>query len=87
MYQPSAKPEVFRKFSKLPFPPELELGMILDGYKIVADVQASSRSQVYRVRDKETSKQYIMKTPSVNYEDDTGLLGTLCHGVLDWEAH
>ena len=66
--------EVYRQFSKLPFPPDLELGMILDGYKIVADVKASSRSQVYRVRDKVTSKQYIMKTPSVNYEDDTSYL-------------
>lgn len=62
--------DVTQKLTELPFPPYLEEGMILDGYKIEKELHASNRSQLYRVRDTETDKVLTMKTPSVNYEDD-----------------
>jgi len=62
--------EVYRELTKLPFPPELEPGMELDGYKIIREISASSTSQLYLVKDIETSKQMVMKTPSVNFDDD-----------------
>ena len=62
--------EVYRELTKLPFPPELEPGMELDGYKVIKEISASSTSQLYLVSDTETGEQIIMKTPSVNFNDD-----------------
>ena len=58
------------KLTRLPFPPELEPGMKLDGYSIDKELFASSRSQVYLVTDTQTDKQMVMKTPSINFQDD-----------------
>lgn len=58
------------KLTRLPFPPDLETGMKLDGYQIEKELFASSRSQVYLVTDLETNEQMVMKTPSINFEDD-----------------
>ncbi len=58
------------KLTRLPFPPELEPGMKLDGYKIDRELFASSRSQVYLVTDLQTGVQMVMKTPSINFQDD-----------------
>ena len=53
-----------------PFPPDLNPGMKLDGYQINHLIFASPRSQLYNVTDMDTGDTLIMKTPSVNYEDD-----------------
>lgn len=58
------------ELTRLPFPPDLQAGMILDGYKVVREVFASSRSQLYLVQDVETGFECVMKTPSMNFEDD-----------------
>ncbi|WP_290702383.1 bifunctional protein-serine/threonine kinase/phosphatase [Amphritea sp.] len=58
----------------LPFPPDLEQGMKIDGYLIEKELYASNRSQLYRVRDLETDQIWVMKTPSRNYEDDTAYI-------------
>ncbi|MEZ0150894.1 MAG: protein kinase [Candidatus Reddybacter sp.] len=62
--------DVSRKLSELPFPPPLEPGMILDGYRVERELHASSRSQVYLVCEVDTGQRYCMKTPSVNFDDD-----------------
>ena len=62
--------EVYNELTRLPFPPELESGMELDGYKIIREINASSRSQLYLVEDPDNGKQMVMKTPSVNFSDD-----------------
>jgi serine/threonine protein phosphatase PrpC len=62
--------EIYRRLTELPFPPPLVAGMRLDGYEIECELFASSRSQVYRVRDLESGERCVMKTPSVNFEDD-----------------
>ncbi len=59
-----------QKLSALPFPPHLNPGMVIDGYRIDKELHASSRSQVYLVTDTETGQQYCMKTPSINFVDD-----------------
>lgn len=58
------------KLVRLPFPPSLEPGMKLDGYVIEKELFASSRSQLYQVRDEKNGKVFAMKTPSRNFEDD-----------------
>ena len=64
------------QLTRLPFPPDLAPGMKLDGYLVVKELFASSRSQLYLVEDEysgETSAtrtRCVMKTPSRNIEDD-----------------
>ncbi|PCJ46238.1 MAG: serine/threonine protein kinase [Moraxellaceae bacterium] len=53
-----------------PFPPDLEPGMKLDGYRINALIFASTRCQIYNVTDEDTGTRLIMKTPSINFVDD-----------------
>lgn len=59
---------------RLPFPPDLAPGMILDGYEIEREIQATSRSQVYLVTERDTGRSLVMKTPSVNFEDDSAYI-------------
>lgn len=62
--------EVFQQLKELPFPPDLNEGNIIDGYKILRELHASNRSQVYLAVDQDTGLQVALKTPSVNYDDD-----------------
>ncbi|VAW71899.1 Serine/threonine protein kinase [hydrothermal vent metagenome] len=62
--------EVINELTRLPFPPDLSPGMILDGYRVLSELHASTSSQLYLVEDSETGKTMLMKTPSVNYDDD-----------------
>jgi len=62
--------EVFAKLTELPFPPELYEGVIIDGYRITRELHASSTSQLYLAVDTETDQKVVIKTPSVNFDDD-----------------
>lgn len=62
--------DVVNELTQLRFPPFLSVGMILDGYRIERELHASTRSQVYLVRDEASGELLCMKTPSVNFEDD-----------------
>lgn len=64
----------YKQLTELPFPPPLEEGMLLDGYKIIREIHASQRTQVYLALDVETNGKVIVKTPSVNYDDDPGYI-------------
>ena len=59
-----------QSLTALPFPPELAAGMMFDGYKIERELHASSRSQIYLARDAASGERVVLKTPSVNFEDD-----------------
>lgn len=61
--------EIYQKMYQLKFPPPLSIGQSLDGYEVVKEIHSSQRSQVYIVKDNSNTR-YIMKTPSLNYEDD-----------------
>lgn len=71
--------EFYRKLTELPFPPALEPGMILDGYKILREIHASTRTQLYLAVDTETGSRVVMKTPSVNYDDDPAYIDQFLH--------
>ncbi|WP_020407621.1 bifunctional protein-serine/threonine kinase/phosphatase [Hahella ganghwensis] len=58
------------ELNRLPFPPDLEPGMVLDGYEVIRELFASSRSQLYLVKDQSSGDQLVMKTPSRNFEED-----------------
>ncbi len=59
-----------KRLAALPFPPPLEPGQVMDGLRIIRELHASSRSQVYLAEDTETGQQVVVKTPSPKYEDD-----------------
>ena len=63
--------EIISRHTNLSFPPPLEPGMIIDGYRIEAELHASKRTQIYRAFDTRTNTQVILKTPSIFYDDDT----------------
>ena len=66
--------EIYQELTELPFPPVLEARSAFDGYKIMREVHASSRSHVYLAVDNETNEQVIIKTPSIDLKDDTAYL-------------
>jgi len=62
--------EFYKKLTALPFPPALEPGMILDGYKIVRQLFSNKRTELYLAHDTELDTHVVIKAPSVNYTDD-----------------
>lgn len=65
---------IYQQLTELPFPPLLEARTILDGYQIVREVHASSRSHVYMAVDTETRTQLIIKIPSIDLRGDPAYL-------------
>ena len=66
--------EIYDQLNDLPFPPILEARAIFDGYQILREVHATSRSHVYLALDIETNEQVIIKTPSIDLRSDTAYL-------------
>ncbi|NPA73027.1 MAG: bifunctional protein-serine/threonine kinase/phosphatase, partial [Gammaproteobacteria bacterium] len=62
--------EIFKQLDILPFPPKLEPRQAFDGYKILREVQITSRSYVYLAMDLETEHQVIIKVPSLEMRND-----------------
>ncbi|MBI2769407.1 MAG: bifunctional protein-serine/threonine kinase/phosphatase [Burkholderiales bacterium] len=62
--------ELHQQLSGLALPPLLEARMTLDGYRIVREVHASNRSHIYLAVDTETEVPVILKTPSIDMQDD-----------------
>ncbi len=71
--------EFYSQLTELPFPPSLESGMILDGYKIAREIHATSRSQLYLAQDVKNETQVVLKTPSENYNDDAQYIDGFLH--------
>ncbi len=65
--------EAVQVLSRLPFPPLLSPGQILDGLCVKKIMHESNRSQVYLVED-EKNNQFVMKTPSVIFQDDAAYI-------------
>jgi serine/threonine protein phosphatase PrpC len=66
--------EVFGPSSELPLPPLLEARMSFDGYKIVREIHASSRSHIYLAVDTDTDGLVTLKIPSIDLRDDPAYL-------------
>lgn len=66
--------EVYQQLTELPFPPILEARADFDGYQIIRQVHASSRSHIYLAVDSETNTKVILKTPSIDLRDDPAYL-------------
>ncbi len=73
------KEDLYQKLTELPFPPPLDPGMVLDGYRIIRELHASKQTQIYLALDTETGTKVVLKTPSVNFEDDPGYIERFLH--------
>ena len=73
--------EYYKKLTALPFPPPLEPGQELDGYKVVKELHASNTIQVYLAEDIESGETVVLKTPSINFEDDPAYIDRFLHEV------
>lgn len=62
--------ELYQQLTELPFPPVLEARAEFDGYTIVREVHASSRSHVYLATDNDSQTPVILKTPSTDLRGD-----------------
>ena len=76
--------EILRRHANLSFPPDLEPGMILDGYRIKEELHASNRTQIYKAVDTLTNSYVILKTPSVLFDDDKHYIEHFLHE--EWAA-
>jgi serine/threonine protein phosphatase PrpC/predicted Ser/Thr protein kinase len=66
--------EIHQQLTELPPPPILEARAVIDGYKIVRELKASSRSHVYLAVDTETDTPVVIKTPSIDLQADRASL-------------
>lgn len=72
--------EYYNKLTELPFPPaDLAPAMILDGYKLLRELHATKHIQVYLAQDTEGGERVVLKTPSVNYQDDPSYIDMFVH--------
>ncbi|MBL4760317.1 MAG: bifunctional protein-serine/threonine kinase/phosphatase [Mariprofundaceae bacterium] len=71
--------EYYRQLTTLPFPPPLSAGMQLDGYRIIREIHTSVTVQVYLAEDLESGETVVLKTPSVNFEDDPAYIDRFMH--------
>jgi serine/threonine protein phosphatase PrpC len=63
-----------RQAADLPCPPLLEARMTLDGYWIVREIHASSRSHIYLAIDTADDTVVALKTPSIDLRDNPAYL-------------
>ena len=73
--------EYYRQLTALPFPPPLGPGTTLDGYRIIKELHTSNTIQVYLAEDIEDGQTVVIKTPSVNFEDDPAYIDRFLHKV------
>lgn len=66
--------EIYQQLTELPFPEILDARTNFDGYQIIREVHATSRSHVYLALDLETDTQVIIKTPSIDLRDNPAYL-------------
>lgn len=66
--------ELRHRVAELPLPPLLEPRMRFDGYTIVREVHASSRSHIYLAVDDDTGERVIVKIPSIDLGGDAAYL-------------
>ena len=66
--------EVHRQLTELPFPPDLAPRMVLDGFTILRELHASSRSHVYLATHAETNTPVVLKTLATEMRSDTAHL-------------
>ena len=66
--------EVSRRAAELPLPPPLAARMSFDGFRIVRELHASSRSHVYLAQDEARGEVVVLKAPTPELHADAAAL-------------
>ncbi|QSZ41618.1 protein kinase [Sulfurimonas aquatica] len=66
--------EITQELTNKPFAPILSERESFDGYTIVRELSGTSRSHVYLAIDDDTNEQVVIKTPSLEFQDDKAYL-------------
>lgn len=66
--------EASERASDLPLPPLLESRMLFDGYRVVRELHASSRSHIYLAVDEKGGALTALKVPSIELRGDINYL-------------
>ena len=59
-----------RQLTRLAMPPALDVGLKLEGYRVLEIIFTGTRSSLYKVAHESSGKIYGMKTPSQHFVDD-----------------
>ncbi|MFT2091057.1 protein kinase domain-containing protein [Paraglaciecola sp. 2405UD69-4] len=59
-----------KQITRLAMPPALDVGMKLEGYRVLQTLFNGTRSSLYKVLNEEDGKIYGLKIPSQNFVDD-----------------
>jgi len=62
--------EFLQHLSELPFPPELKVNTVFDGYQVVRGLYNDGRSKVVLAQDVETKEKVVIKLPSIEGRED-----------------
>ena len=62
--------EYHRQLTRLAMPPALDVGMKLEGFRVIDVLFNGTRSSLYKVVDESNGKVFGMKTPSQHFADD-----------------
>lgn len=76
--------EVQRQLDELALPPLLEPPARFEGYRILRELHASSRSHVYLAEDEQSGERVVLKTPSLDLRHDRQYLERLL--LEEWIA-
>lgn len=66
--------ELQRQLAELPPPPILQARALIDGFRIQRELHGSPRSHIYLALDETTGEPVVLKTPSVDRQDDPAYL-------------
>ncbi|WP_339485427.1 bifunctional protein-serine/threonine kinase/phosphatase [Pseudomonas sp. EL_65y_Pfl2_R95] len=69
--------ELQQQLTELPFTPVLDARAEFDGYRIIRELYASSRSHIYLAEDLSSHAQVVIKAPSVDLHSDQAHLERL----------
>lgn len=76
--------EIHTHLDQKPLPPILEENQSFDGFKILKQLAASSRSHVYLGIDEDTNEKVVIKIPSIDLQNDEAYLERFL--LEDWIA-
>lgn len=80
----SASPGELQQLAHLPVPPVLQPRSVFDGYRVIRQLHASSRSHVYLVHDPASGIDLVLKAPSVEWQHEPAHLERLL--MEEWIA-
>lgn len=66
--------EIQQQVTRLPPPPLLEARALIDGWRVVRELHAGPRSHVYLACDEASGQTVVLKTPSIDLQDDPAYL-------------